>query len=173
MTKNRPVTGGYVPRSPSVIRLSKLVYLHKSPNLDIFIYNFWFKPYPFRKLSVKCQTRPRLLIFHSTISLSHKKFLFQKFLMTSLHVIFGLAPPPPIKNPGYTYARGMAFRAVSPQITAWAPQARVIFCSSTTRKLLPKNKSPQTLFSVKQQDRSSERNQVALDFAMKTFFKFF
>ena len=53
----------------------------------------------------------------STISLSHKKFPFQKSLMTSLHVIFGLASPP-IKNPGFAYARGMAFRAVSPQITA-------------------------------------------------------
>ena len=29
------------------------------------------------------------------------------------------------------------------------------------------------LFSMKHQDRSSERNQVALDFAMKTFFYFF
>ena len=29
------------------------------------------------------------------------------------------------------------------------------------------------LFSMKQQDRSSERNQVALDFAMKTFFFIF
>ena len=136
------MTGGFVPRSPSEIRLSKLVYLHKPPNLDIFICNFWFKSSPFRKLSVKCQTRPRLLIFHSTISLSHKMFLFRKFLMTSLHVIFGLPPPPiknpgyayaremaremhgkwfappPIKNPGYAYARGMAIRVVSPQITA-------------------------------------------------------
>ena len=50
--KNRPATGGFIPRSPSVIRLSKLVYLHKSPNLDIFICNFCFKPSPFRKLSV-------------------------------------------------------------------------------------------------------------------------
>ena len=91
--KNHPAAGGFVPRSPSVIRLSKLVYFYTSPNLDIFIFNFWFKPFPFRKLSFKCQTRPRLLIFHSTISLSHKKFLFQKFLMTSLHVIFGLPPP--------------------------------------------------------------------------------
>ena len=58
-----------------------------------FDLNFRFKPSPFRKLSVKCQTRPRLLIFHSTISLSRKKFLFRKFLMTSLHVIFGLPSP--------------------------------------------------------------------------------
>ena len=98
ITKNRPATGGYVPRSPYVIRLNKLGYLHKSPNLDIFICNFWFKPSPFRKLSVKCQTRPRLLIFHSTISLSKRKFLFRKFLMTSLHVICGLAPPPNQKS---------------------------------------------------------------------------
>ena len=87
--KNRPAT---------VIRLSKLVYLHNFPNLDVFICNFFFKPSPFRKLSVKCQTRPRLLIFHSTISLSHKKFLFRKFLMTSLHVVFGLPPPPNQKS---------------------------------------------------------------------------
>ena len=92
--------------------------------------------------------------------------------MTSLHVIFGLGPPP-IKNSGYAYARGMAFRAVSPQITACAPKAKVNFCNSTASKLLPKNRSPQTIFSIKQQDRSSERNQVALDFAMKTFFHFF
>ena len=102
-----------------------------------------------------------------------QKFLYRKFLMTLLHVIFGLPPPPPIKNPGYTYAREMAFQAVSPQITARAPQARVNFCSCTTSKLLPKNRQSQTLFSMKQQDRSSERNQVAVDFAMKTFFYFF
>ena len=48
-----------------------------------------------------------------------------------------------------------------PQITACAPQARVNFCSSTSSKLLIKNWSPQTLFFMKQQDRSSERNQVA------------
>ena len=138
--KNRPATGGFVPRSPSVIRLNKLVYLHKSPYLDIFICNFFFKPSPFRKLSVKCQTRPRLPIFHSTISLSHKKFLFRKFLMTLLQVIFNLPPLPPIKNPGHAYARGMAFQAVYPQITAWAPQTRVNFCSTTSSKPSPKNR---------------------------------
>ena len=92
--------------------------------------------------------------------------------MISLHVIFGL-PPPPIKNPGYAYARGMLFQAVSPQTTACTPQARVNFCSGTTSKLLPKNRSPKTIFSMKQPDRSSERNQVAYDFAIKTFFLFF
>ena len=32
-----------------------------------------------------CQTRPWLLIFHSRISLSHKKFFLRKFLMTLLN----------------------------------------------------------------------------------------
>ena len=113
-SKNRPATGGFISRFPSVMRLSKLVYLHKSPNLDIFICNFCFKPSPFEKLSVKCQTRPLgLLIFHSAISLSHKKFPFENFWW--LHCMwFLVCPPPPIKNPGYAYARKMAFPAVSP-----------------------------------------------------------
>ena len=50
-----------------------------------------------------CQTRSRLLIFHLSIFFAHKKFLFQKFLITSLRVIFGLGPPIPIKNLGYAY----------------------------------------------------------------------
>ena len=57
-----------------------------------------------------------------------------------LHCMWFLVCSPPIKNPGYAYARGIAFRAVSPQITAWAPKARVNFCCTTTRKLLPKNR---------------------------------
>ena len=61
--------------------------------------HFWLKSSPFSKTLVKCQTMPQLLIFHSTISLSHKKFLFRKFLMTSLHVICGLPPPPQSKIP--------------------------------------------------------------------------
>ena len=43
--------------------------------------------------------RQRFQIFHPTISLSHEKLLFWKFLMTSLHVICGLGPP--AKNSGY------------------------------------------------------------------------
>ena len=49
---------------------------------------------------LRANTRPRLLIFDSTISLPPQKIPFSKFLMTSLHVICGL---PPIKNPGYAY----------------------------------------------------------------------
>ena len=84
--------GVFVPRSPSVIRLNKLIYLHKSPILDIFICNFYFKPSSFRKLSVKCQTRPRLLIFHSTISLSNKNSSFENFWW--LHCMWFLVWPP-------------------------------------------------------------------------------
>ena len=39
--------------------------------------------------------------FHSTISVLPQKIPVSKFLMTSLHVICGFAPPPLIKNPGY------------------------------------------------------------------------
>ena len=59
----------------------------------IFICNFWFQPTPFRKLSVKCQTRPRLLIFHSTISLSNKNSFFENFWW--LHCMWFLVCPPP------------------------------------------------------------------------------
>ena len=48
---------------------------------------------------LRANTRPRLLIFHSTMSLPPQKIPLSKFLMTSLHVIWA----PPIKNPGYTY----------------------------------------------------------------------
>ena len=84
------------PDPPSVIRLSKLVYLHESPNLDIFICNFCFKPSPFRKLSVKCQTRPRLLIFLSTTSLFSKSSSFENFWW--LHCMWFLVCPPNQKS---------------------------------------------------------------------------
>ena len=61
-----------------------------------------FRPLPLPK-SWQSAIRLRLQIFHSTISLPHKKLLFRKFLMTSLRMICGLGPPP-IKNPGYAYA---------------------------------------------------------------------
>ena len=153
---------GFGPKPPSVIRLSKLVCLHTSPNLHIFIFNFWFKRSPFRKLFVKCLSRPRLLIIHSTISLSHKKFLFRKFLMKSLHVIFGLAiPQSKILTTRMHGGRGFLGRA--PQITAGTSQARVNFCTSTRgpANFCLKTGNYKRFFSMKQQDRSSERDQVA------------
>ena len=54
----------------------------------------FFKPSPFSKiLWLSAKHRPRLLIFYSMTSLYHKKFLFRKFLMTSLHVFVVRAPP--------------------------------------------------------------------------------
>ena len=50
-----------------------------------------FRPLPLPK-SWLSAIRLRLQIFHSTISLPHKKFLFRKFLVTSLHLICGLGP---------------------------------------------------------------------------------
>ena len=44
-----------------------------------------FKPSPFAKSWLPAYRR-RFQIFHPTIFLSHKNFLFGKFLMTSLHV---------------------------------------------------------------------------------------
>ena len=81
--------------------------------------------------------------------------------MTSLYDIFGLALPP-IKNPGYAYARGVG-PCPPPQITACASQARVKFCASTRRpaNLCPKAGHYKRFFSMKLQDRSSERDQVA------------
>ena len=139
---------GLRPQPPSVIRLSKLVCLHTSPNLHIFIFNSWFKRSPFWKLFVKCQTRPRLLIIHSTISLSHKKFLFRKFLMTSLHVIFGLALPQS-KILATPMHEGGAFWAVpyppNPCLCLLS-ESKLLYSNKRTSKLLPQNRSPQTLF---------------------------
>ena len=74
---------------PSVILLSYVSLLNTSPTLDIFAF---YTTSPFSKILLQCQTGPRLLIFHSTISLPHKKFLFRRFLITLLHVIYGLPP---------------------------------------------------------------------------------
>ena len=92
-----PSGWGLYPRTPYVIRLSYTNLLNTFPNLDISTFKFSFEPSPFRKILGNCQTRFCLLIFHFTILLS-----FRKFLMTSLHVICGLDPPP-IKNPGYAH----------------------------------------------------------------------
>ena len=56
---------------------------------------FDLSPLPIAKFWLYAKLRPRLLIFQFTILLSHKKFLFRKFLMTSLDVIFGLLPHQP------------------------------------------------------------------------------
>ena len=61
------------------------------PILKTFL-SFDSSPSLFSKTQATCQFRPRILIFYSTVSLSHKKSFFRKFLMTSLRVICGLPP---------------------------------------------------------------------------------
>ena len=58
---------------------------------------------------------------------------------------------------------GGGFLDHAPQITACASQARVNFCTSTRgpANFCPKIGHHKRFFSMKQQDRSSERDQVA------------
>ena len=82
---------------------------------------------------------------------------------------------PPIKNFGYAYAWGRGeFRAVCPPKSLCAPQMRVNFCNSTRgpANFCPKTGHHKRFFSMKQQERSRERDQAARDFAIKTFFLF-
>ena len=59
------------------------------------MFSFWFKPSPFSKiLLVKCQTRPRILIFHSTISLPLKKVPLSKFFDGVIACDLWFGPPP-------------------------------------------------------------------------------
>ena len=98
--KKSPSGLGLRPRPPCVLRLRYTSSLNTSPNLDIC--TFVLSPLFIAKSWLRAKTQAQLLIFQSTISLSYKKFLFRKFLMTSLHVSCSLAPPP-FKNPGYGY----------------------------------------------------------------------
>ena len=56
-----------------------------------------------------------------------------------------------------------AIRAVPPQITACAPRARTNFCASTRgpANFCPKTGRRKRFFPMKQQHRSSERDQIA------------
>ena len=60
--------------------------------LCINLPTYGFKPSPLNEFTVRANTRPQLLIFHSTIPLPSQKIPLSKFLMTSLHVICGLGP---------------------------------------------------------------------------------
>ena len=88
------VTGGLGlrPQTPSAMRLSTLAYSTRFLSSTFTLLTISFCPLPLPK-SWLSAIRLRLQIFHSTISLPNKKFLFRKFLMTSLHVICGLGPP--------------------------------------------------------------------------------
>ena len=83
-------------------------------------------------------------------------------MMTPLHVIFGLGPPP-IKNPGCAYAGEGGNSSGAPQINACARRARTNLCASSRgpANFCRKTGRQKRFFSMKQQHRSSERDQVA------------
>ena len=105
ITKNRPTAKGFAPRPPkpltaggsaprpsSVLRLRYTTFLNTSPKLDICTFQRVLKALSLCKILLKCQPAtisdlPSYDIF------ARKKFLFWKFLMTSLHVIGGFGPP--------------------------------------------------------------------------------
>ena len=120
-----------------MIRLSKLVCLHTSPKLHVFIFNFWFKLLPFENSLLSAKPGHG---FWSYIVryLFPTKSSFRKFLLTSLHVIFGLAFPQ-LKILATPMHGGVW--VVPSQITACASQARVNFCTSTRG---PANFCPKT-----------------------------
>ena len=95
---------GLRPQTPVCETFEYTSLLNTSSKLNILIFlSISFRPLSLPKSWLNANGL-QLQNFHSTISLPHKKFLFWKFLMTSLHVICGLGPTP-IKNPGYAYAR--------------------------------------------------------------------
>ena len=123
ITKNHPAARGFAPRSPcfaprsplspaaggtapnpSVIRLNYTSLLDSSLNLHFLA--LVFTPLAIAKLWLGAKQRPRLLIFQSTIFLSHKKFVpLSKISDDVFTCDLWFAPPPPIKNPGYAYAQ--------------------------------------------------------------------
>ena len=94
-------------RSPvcDAFELHKLSLLTTSSNLNNFgkLFNFWFKPTSLAKFWKRAMPRPRLLILHSAVSLSHKKSLFSKILddVIACDLPVGPCPSPLIKNSGY------------------------------------------------------------------------
>ena len=169
IAKKLPSSWGFGPKPPSVMLLSKLVCLHTSPNLHIFIFNFWFKLLPFENSSLIAKPGHGFWSYILRYPCPPKsKFLFQKFLMTSLHVIFGLALHP-IKNSGHAYARGGGgggggglFGPCPPNHCLCLPSESNFYTSTRgPANFCPKTDHHKCFFSMKQQDRSSERDQVA------------
>ena len=83
---------GLRPQTPVCDTFEYTSLLNTSPKLDLHFPTISFRPFPLPKSCLSANGL-QLQIFHSTISLPHKKSLFWKFLMTSLHVICGLGPP--------------------------------------------------------------------------------
>ena len=100
-----------------MLRLRYISLLTTFPNLDILTFGS-IKSFPLSPIVVAGQPDH---VFHSTISLSHKKFLFQKFLMTSLHVICGL---------GFFQSKILA-RPMLPTLWLWALGKGILTSFST------------------------------------------
>ena len=79
--------------------LNYIGVVNKSPNLDIF--SLGLSPLPLAKFWLNA--KPVLGFWSSILRylFCFVKSLLRKFVMTSLHVIFGLGSP--IKNPGFAY----------------------------------------------------------------------
>ena len=101
-----PAAGDPAPKPPSVIHLSYTSFLNTFPKLDTCIFStISLSPLPLQNPGY-VQTGNN--DFRSSISLSHKKFLFGKILMTSFHVICGLGLS--IKNSGYANELEIAWK---------------------------------------------------------------
>ena len=120
--------------------------------------------------------------FWSFILCLIKSFSFQKFLITSLHVIYGLALPP-IQNPGYVYRGGVENTRLEPKAKdtknfRGQGQGHKKFSRPRTdpleakdqghrRKCSPKKRSSKFFF------RRSQKKSLQKFFQAKNFFKIF
>ena len=101
-------------KKSALLTVMRLRYASLLVNASLFSH-FWKKIFkllvevlPFSKILATCQTRPQLLIFNSTVSLSLKKSIFLKISddVIACDLRFATLPlcPSPIKNPAYAYA---------------------------------------------------------------------
>ena len=121
--RTSPSGWGLCPQAPLCNIFEYTSLLNKSPKLDLHFPTISFRSFSSSKAWLSANGL-QLQIFHSTISLPNKKFLFWEFLMTSLHVICGLPPPPQIKNPGYAYG----LESVCPRKGCPWPWPRIFLC---------------------------------------------
>ena len=162
IAKKLPSSWGFGPKPPSVIRLSKLVCWHTSPNLHIIIFNFWFKLLSFKNSSLSAKPGHGFWLYILRYLCPTKSSSFENFWWRHC-MSFLVWPYPQSKILATPIHGGKDFWAVPPQITACASQARVNFCISSRgpANFCPKTGHHKSFFSMKQQDRSRERDQVA------------
>ena len=107
ITKNCPADGDFVPRLPSVTRLSYISLLNTSPKLNIFTLlhlHFFLNLTPslLNKILVKCQQATASdLPFYDIFAPQKVPLLKISDDIIACGLKFGA---PPIKNPDYAYA---------------------------------------------------------------------